>query len=86
LLRINYYYKKENLGRKKCTKYQTYYFNYHQQLTQNPFNKKIEDFYKDKFKSELCRIKENNSGKLRIYSKNFGDFELQRYLKLNRGR
>ena len=49
----------------------------------NSLNKKIEDFYKDKLKSELCRIKQNNSGKLRFYSNTFGDFELQRYLKLN---
>ena len=47
------------------------------------FNKKIEHFHKDKLKSELCRIKQNNSGILRFYSKYFGDFELQRYLKLN---
>ena len=49
--------------------------------TINPkfFNKKIEDFHKDKLKSELCRIKQNNSGKLRFYSKIFDDFELQRY-------
>ena len=46
------------------------------------FNKKIEDFYKDKLKSELCRIKHNNSGKIRFYGKMFGNFELQRYLKL----
>jgi hypothetical protein len=54
-------------------------------INSKSFNKKIEDFYKDKLKSELCRIKQNNSasGKLRFYSKNIGDFELQRYLKLN---
>jgi hypothetical protein len=36
-------------------------------------------------KSELyvCMIKQNNSGILRFYSKFFGGFELQRYLKLN---
>ena len=54
-------------------------------INSKSFNKKIEDFHKDKLKSELhvCRIKQNNSGKLRFYSKCFGDFELQRYLKLN---
>ena len=54
-------------------------------INSKSFNKKIEDFYKDKLKSELrvCRIKQNNSGKLRFYSKCFGDFELQRYLRLN---
>ena len=33
-------------------------------INSNSFNKKIEDFYKDKIKSELhvCRIKQNNSG------------------------
>jgi hypothetical protein len=52
-------------------------------INSKSFNKKIEDFYKDKLKSELCRIKQNNSGKLRFYCKIVGDFELQRYLKLN---
>lgn len=52
-------------------------------INSKSFNKKIEDFHKDKLKSELCRIKQNNSGILRFYSKFFGDFELQRYLKLN---
>ena len=48
-------------------------------INSKSFNKKIEDFHKDKLKSELCRIKQNNSGKLRFYSKIFDDFELQRY-------
>ena len=52
-------------------------------INSKSFNKKIEDFYKDKLKSELCRIKQNNSGILRFYSNIFCDFELQRYLKLN---
>jgi hypothetical protein len=45
-------------------------------INSKSFNKKIEDFHKDKLKSELhvCRIKQNNSGKLRFYSKFFGDF------------
>jgi hypothetical protein len=49
-------------------------------INSKSFNKKIEDFYKDKLKSELhvCRIKQNNSGKLRFYSNIFDDFELQR--------
>ena len=54
-------------------------------INSKSFNKKIEDFHKDKIKSELhvCGIKQNNSGKLRFYSKTFCGFELQRYLKLN---
>jgi hypothetical protein len=32
-------------------------------INSKSFNKKIEDFYKDKLKSELYRIKQNNSGK-----------------------
>jgi hypothetical protein len=54
-------------------------------INSKSFNKKIEDFHKDKLKSELhvCKIKQNNSGKIRLYSKFYGDFELQRYLKLN---
>jgi hypothetical protein len=54
-------------------------------INSKSFNKKIEDFHKDKIKSELhvCGIKQNNSGKLRFYSKFFCDFELQTYLKLN---
>ena len=35
-------------------------------INSKSFNKKTEDFYKDKLKSELCRIKQNNSGKLRF--------------------
>jgi hypothetical protein len=34
-------------------------------INSKSFNKQIEDFHKDKLKSELhvCRIKQNNSGK-----------------------
>ena len=74
--------KKENSWSKKMYKILDL-FQLSSTINSKSFNKKIEDFYKYKLKSELCRIKQNNSGKLRFYSKNFGDFELQRYLKLN---
>jgi hypothetical protein len=42
-------------------------------INSKSFNKKIEDFYKDKLNSELCTIKQNYSGKLRFHSKKFGE-------------
>ena len=69
--------KKENSWSKKMYKILDL-FQLSSTINSKSFNKKIEDFYKDKLKSELCRIKQN-SGKLRFYSKIFDDFEVQRY-------
>jgi hypothetical protein len=70
--------KKENSWSKKMYKILDL-FQLSSTINSKSSNQKIEDFYKDKLKSELCRIKQNNSGKLRFYSKIFDDFELQRY-------
>ena len=42
-------------------------------INSKSFNKKIEDFYKDKLNSELCRIKQNYSDKLIFHNKKFGE-------------
>jgi hypothetical protein len=70
--------KKENSWSKKMYKILDL-FQLSSTINSKSSNQIIEDFYKDKLKSELCRIKQNNSGKLRFYSKIFDDFELQRY-------
>jgi len=44
------------------------------------FIQKLEDFYKNKIKLQLQKVKEKNTGKLLFYSKIFNDFEMQKYL------
>lgn len=44
------------------------------------FNKILEEYYINKVKSEMKRIKEGNSGKLLFYSKTFVEFVHQKYL------
>ena len=47
------------------------------------FIQKLEDFYKNKIKLQLQKVKEKNTGKLLFYSKIFNDFEMQKYLDFN---